>query len=121
MPAQNTTQLTHAQQLGQACIGCGTSEPPLHPAETITVRVAEGVVRDVATARCTRCLVARPRYETVELQPDERERRRWAIKDTKTGQLVDDEGELVVFYNQRGADGWIDRQRYLDQTRMGRA
>lgn len=53
----DTSQLTAAQRDGKACIDCGTDEPPLHPCETIEVRVAVGVVRDVVTARCTGCLV----------------------------------------------------------------
>jgi hypothetical protein len=50
--------LSPAQEAGKACVSCGAEVPPFHPAETIEVRVAVGVVRDVETVRCTPCLVA---------------------------------------------------------------
>jgi hypothetical protein len=54
----DTSQLTTAQRDGKACIDCDATELPLHPAGTVEVRVAVGVVQDVETARCTNCLVA---------------------------------------------------------------
>lgn len=61
------------------------------------------------------------RYQPVELPPDDRGRRCWGIKDTTTDQLVDDEGEPIVFYTQRSADNWISRENYLSEAGMGRA
>lgn len=49
------TTLTEAQLTGTACRTCGSDERPLHPDESLTIREAVGVVRDLAV--CTHCLV----------------------------------------------------------------
>jgi hypothetical protein len=55
-----SSQLTQEQRDGSACsgVGCGTTEPPLHPGKTIEIRDVPGVVRDVVTVICTACLLA---------------------------------------------------------------
>lgn len=50
--------LTSDQLAGAACVSCGTEDIPLHRGETITTRVADGVVRDTTVVRCTPCLIA---------------------------------------------------------------
>lgn len=54
-----TAALTEAQIHGRACRRCGSEDPPLHPDEPLTTRVATGVVRHTVTAVCTPCLVTR--------------------------------------------------------------
>lgn len=48
---------TAAQLAGEACLRCGSAKQPLHTGETIAVLVAEDVVRDTPTVRCTGCMV----------------------------------------------------------------
>lgn len=50
---------TAEQLAGEACLRCGSAEPPLHPDGTIPVPVSDGVVRDTPVVRCTPCLVIR--------------------------------------------------------------
>lgn len=50
--------LTDDQIHGRACRGCATAEAPLHPDETVTTRVIEGVIRETVSVLCTSCLVA---------------------------------------------------------------
>lgn len=51
--------ISPARLHGEACWTCGSTEPPLHPDETVPVRHAAGIVRDVATVVCTSDLVVR--------------------------------------------------------------
>lgn len=59
------TDLTEAQLDGTGCIHCGSDDAP-HRGETITTRVAPGVVRDTTVARCTPCLKASRRPQNAE-------------------------------------------------------
>ena len=61
------------------------------------------------------------RYEPVELPRDDRKRRRWGIRDSSTGRLIEDDGEALVFYTRRSADNWIYSQISLDNAGVGRA
>lgn len=49
------------------------------------------------------------------MPPDSRGRRLYGIVDQHRGRSwVTDEGEPVTFPTDDSAEGWIDRQRYLD-------
>ena len=58
-------QLSEGQLAGTRCIDCSGRNAP-HRGETITTRVADGVVRDTTVARCTPCLKASRRPKTAE-------------------------------------------------------
>ena len=62
------------------------------------------------------------RYEVVKLTDDSHGRNRWAALDTKTGELVKEEGdtEPIVFYSQRSAENWIYSRISLDNAGVGR-
>jgi len=57
--------LTDSQLEGTACVDCSGGDAP-HRGETITTRVADGVVRDTTVVRCTPCLKASRRPENAE-------------------------------------------------------
>ena len=54
----NLGPLTASQLAGEACFECGSEEPPLHPAGTVTVPdELTDVVHDYDAVVCTSCLV----------------------------------------------------------------
>jgi hypothetical protein len=113
MPFHGPRPLTEAQQRGQACIGCSTSAPPLHPGETFSIRHDDGVSRDVASVLCTDCLVA-PRYQAAELPKDERGRVFFGVQDRRRGWAwVMDDDELVRFQDPTGVQEWAEREKYV--------
>ncbi|WP_354643833.1 hypothetical protein [Kitasatospora camelliae] len=51
----STSDISPARLHAEACIDCGTPEPPLHPAGTLSVPDGD-LVRDYDTVKCTACL-----------------------------------------------------------------
>ncbi|MFD5467260.1 hypothetical protein ACFWIQ_31215 [Kitasatospora sp. NPDC127059] len=71
------------------------------------VRVWHGDGRTRAQRVCDR-------YTAEPLPPGPRGGRSWAVRDTETGCLVqDDEGTLRAFSTESSAQGWIQRQGYI--------
>jgi hypothetical protein len=79
----------------------------LGDAGTTTIRIWRGDGR-------TRAQRAVDRYEVEELPPGPRRGRSWAVRDTETGTLVqDDEGTTRTFPMESSAHEWIKRQSYI--------
>lgn len=55
-----------------------------------------------------------PRYEVVQLPPDDRGREPWAVVDWATEQWVEAGGEVDTYTMKDGARGLLRRLRYLD-------
>ncbi|MEU4296326.1 hypothetical protein [Kitasatospora aureofaciens] len=54
------------------------------------------------------------RYAVEPLPPGPRGGRSWAVRDTETGCLVqDDEGTVRTFSMESSAQGWVQRQSYI--------
>jgi hypothetical protein len=97
---------TREDQAG--CINCGAPDAP-HLGETRTIRVADGVVRDDRTHRCTPCQCRR--YEPQELQLGT-----WAIRDRWHGILVvsDTDTTVRLYMSQADAQADADREEQVD-------
>lgn len=61
------------------------------------------------------------RYRAAEFPPDHRGRVLWGIQDTANGGVwVETGGEVERYTLEEGAQGWIARQKYLNETVMFR-
>lgn len=110
---------------GEACIHCGSTQPPLCPDRRVQTRVSEGVLKTWDVVTCLPCkggptaLSPRDRYR-VEQRPAEGQRPGlWAIRDQQTGGLVlDSDGALELFAMEDSARAWIRREHGLGQSVM---
>lgn len=57
-----------------------------------------------------------PRYEILELPPDSRGRKQWAVVDWATNRWVEAGGEVDIYYAADLAQGVVRRLRYLDNV-----
>lgn len=106
--------ISPARLHGEACIHCGTAEPPLCPDGRVQTRVHEGVLKAWDVVTCLLCRTGAPlhpreRYEVKRQAPVGRRPGAYAIRDKQTGELVlDSEGKkLELFMMKHSAEAFI--------------
>lgn len=103
---------TDPQPADDACIACGTTAQPLRPAGQVVTAGRDGVSHVREALRCFR-----DRHEVAELEPDEKGRVMYGIRDWHNeGRLVENDGQIERYPMPDSAQAWVRGRRYLDES-----